>query len=119
MRGCLIVALLPVFILLGIIVPKLIIPDVQVETDASSEHMPKYALVRAGQAAGAIQHLLRVETSVVEIRPDPAGADGCDWGYREPITGTAILRTYTLWGIPLETIEITCNSEQVDFDPWP
>ena len=115
MRSRLVVSLIPVFFLLGIIIPKLVIRDVQVETDESSEHMPRYALVRANQLAGAVQHLLRVETSVVEIRPDPGG---CDWGYHEPMTGTAIVRTYTLWGIPLETLEITCSSERILSSLW-
>ncbi len=115
MRGCLIVSLIPVFVLLGIIVPKVVIPDVQVETDATGDAMTTYALVRTSNAAGAIQHLLRMKLSVIEIHPDPGG---CDWGYPEPITGTAIVRAYTLWGFPLETWEITCNSERLLSAPW-
>lgn len=47
MRWFRVFAAISVFVLLGIIVPKIVIPDVQAETDASSEHMPRYALVRA------------------------------------------------------------------------
>lgn len=109
MRTCLIVSLIPVFILLGIIVPKIVIPDVQADTDATGHAMARYARVRVSNI-DALQRLVRTKLSVVEIRPDPGG---CDWGYREPITGTAVVRGYTLWGIPLETWEVTCDSEKL------
>lgn len=115
MRSFRIFAAITVFILLGIIVPKIVIPDVQAETDASSKHMPTYALVQMNNTAGLIQHGLWVKVSVVEIHPNP---DGCDWGYREPVTGTAIVRAYTLWGILVETWEVTCNAGHRISDSW-
>ena len=98
------------FLMVGIIVPKIMIPDVQAGTDPSSEQASRYALVRIGNAGGFIQHLLRMKLSVVDVRNDPSQ---CDWGYREPVTGIVTVQAYTLWAIPLETWEVTCEAENV------
>lgn len=81
----------------------------------STQYAPRYALTRVGNAGGFIQHLLRMKTSVVEIASDPSQ---CDWGYREPVTGIVVVQAYTLWGIPLEKWEVTCDAERLIESPW-
>lgn len=110
MRRVIVLGALGVFVLLGIIVPRIFIPNVQAETDDTTRYAPKYALVRMDNMGGLFQRLLRVKTSVVEVEHDPAG---CDWGYREPTTGIVTIRAYTLWGLSLETWRMTCNSEDL------
>lgn len=115
MKRFLIVVGVGVFVLLGVIIPKVMIPDIQVDAEGESEYAPKYALVRVGNAGGFIQNILRMKLSVVDVHDDPGG---CDWGYREPVTGSATVRVYTLWGIPLETWEVSCDSENLVSSPW-
>lgn len=103
------------FLVLGVLVPKLLIAEVQLAADDPARPAARYALVRVGNAAGPVQHLLRMRTSVVSAHPgDPA----CDWGYQERITSVVTVRTYTLWAIPLETWEVTCDSETLVSAPW-
>jgi hypothetical protein len=90
------------FVVGGILAPKLLISDrAAYETD-EARHAARYARVRIGNTGGPPQKLL-------SVRPDPSGRD---WGYREPIAQIVTIQTYTLWGIPFERFEVTCNTER-------
>lgn len=93
----------------GIAAPKVLITDRQdYETD-EARHAARYARVRVGNAGGAVQQGLSVEMKVLSVQSDPSG---CDWGYREPIAQIVTIQTYTLWGVPFEKFEVTCNTER-------
>jgi|GEM_PF-4040410 len=102
-------AVLAILLILGPAIPMVFIPDVQADTEPATEHAPRYALVRVDSARGPVEHLVGLKMSVVDVRPDPAQ---CDWGYREPIAAIVTVRVYTLWGIPIDTWEVTCDTEQ-------
>jgi hypothetical protein len=97
------------FVVAGIALPKTLIAD-RVEYGSDEERLAAhYARVRVANAGGFGQRLLDVEMRVLSVRPDPTG---CTWGYREPIAQIVTIQTYTLWGVPFETIEVTCDAER-------
>lgn len=99
-----------VLFIAGLIVPDVAISDVRSGVDLESHEAQRYVEARVGNAGGLGQKALRTQVSIIDSRPDPAE---CDWGYPEPVTEILTVRTYTLWGIPLETWEVTCNSERL------
>lgn len=104
-----------VALVVGIVAPKLLVPDVHADVQLDSAEAQRYVEARVGNAGGLGQKALRTQVSIIDSRPDPAE---CDWGYPQPVTEILTVRTYTLWGIPLETWEVTCNSERLVSGPF-
>lgn len=106
------VAMVIVFVALGagIVAPKLLIPDVRGNVELESPESLRYIEGRMGTIGNTGQRAMRAQMSITASRPDPGE---CDWGYPEPITETLTIQTYTLWGVPLETWELSCNSSRL------
>lgn len=99
-----------VLLVLGIAIPKVVIPDVQGNVELESPESLRYIEGRMGTIGNTGQRAMRMQMSITANRPDP---DECDWGYGVPITETLTIQTYTLWGVPLETWELSCSSSRL------
>lgn len=91
---------------MGAVIDILLAPDEPANWSGIDGRAAFYAHGQVAAAGGASERLIRRNIVVVDIQSDPKG---CDWGYREPITMVATVKTYTLFGIPLRTWQVDCN----------
>jgi hypothetical protein len=94
----------------GVVAPKVLIPDVKGNVELESPEALRYIEGRMGTIGNTGQRAMRMQISIVGSRPD---SRDCDWGYGEPITEILTIQTYTLWGVPLETWELSCSSSRL------
>ncbi len=100
--------------LLGVLIPRAVMPVYQKEWDGQEADVAYYATQRAKSIGGPAQKFARQRIQVVAIEPDPTG---CAWGYRVPVSGIVTVRFYTFFGIPQATWVISCSSEQRVWGP--
>jgi hypothetical protein len=93
----------------GLVIPKLLIADVHADTDLQSPETLSYVEARIGNTGGLGQRAMRMQISIIDSRPDPRN---CDWGYGEPVSEIVTARVYTLWGLPVDTWELSCDDVQ-------
>lgn len=105
-RGFAIVAVALVVLAAGFALPRLLIPDVKGNVELESPEALRYVEARIGNTGGLGQRAVRVQISIIGSRPDPRG---CDWGYGEPVREIITARVYTLWGLPIDTWELSCD----------
>lgn len=112
--------LIPLLLLpaLGIILPKMLIPDQQEDWPPPTNEIARYARLDIKYNRGLMQKLLTVEISVIQVDTTPTD---CMW--TTPVsqtrgTGTFTVRAYTLFVIPFETWVVDCNSSSVTWSLW-
>lgn len=93
----------------GLVLPYLVFDEVPEGLDTTDSAAARYALVQVENAGGAAERTARLRSRVVEISPDPSE---CRWGYREDITAIVTVKTYTIFGTPLETWQVDCNGPE-------
>ena len=96
-------------LVVAIAIPTFLIPDQRGDWTGSDAAAAKYARSQVLGAGGAAERLVAIQTSVVEIEPDPSG---CDWGYGEPVASIVTVRTHTIFGLPAGTWIVDCTGPQ-------
>lgn len=107
----LILALAMIVILsLGVVIPRALIPEERGDWTGEQAMAAIYAHNVMAGIGGPMQRLPRIQTTVVDVKPDPTG---CDWGYRKPASGIVTIQAYTIFGIPWDKWVISCSGEHL------
>lgn len=91
---------------IGLAVPMLLIDEVPGDLNRSDSDAARVALGQVASAGGPVQRVVRLQSSVVSVEPDPAG---CQWGYPGDIAAVVTVKTYTAFGLPAGTWRVDCS----------
>jgi hypothetical protein len=97
-------------LVLGVVVPRVLIPEERGDWQGEQAMAAIYAHNRMAGIGGPMQRLPRIQMTVVDVKPDPTG---CDWGYRYPASGIVTIQAYTIFGLPWDKWVMGCNFEHL------
>lgn len=91
---------------IAIAIPYVFVSTTPPDLAGSDAAAARYALVQVENTGGVAQRAARLRSSVVWVEPDPSG---CEWGYPGAIAAIVTVKSFSLFGVPIETWTVDCH----------